>query len=75
MQAQRKAGYAPDRIVIPLAGDMTEGCYGSYDNQQFITSLNAADQLELAVAATERMVEAALGCAAGSGGHRGGVKP
>jgi hypothetical protein len=62
-QAQRKAGYAPDRIVLPLAGDMTEGCYGSYDNQQFITSLNAADQLELAVAATERLVEAALGCA------------
>jgi hypothetical protein len=61
--AQRKAGYAPDRIVLPLAGDMTEGCYGSYDNQQFITSLNAADQLELAVAATERLVEAALGCA------------
>jgi hypothetical protein len=60
---RRKLGYAPDRIVIPLAGDLTEGCYGSYDNQQFITSLNAADQLELAIAATERIVERALDCA------------
>jgi hypothetical protein len=57
---RRKAGYTPDRIVVPLAGDMTEGCFGSYDNQQFITSLNAADQLELAIAATERIVERAL---------------
>jgi hypothetical protein len=60
---RRKAGYAPERIVIPLAGDMTEGCFGSYDNQQFITSLNAADQLELAIAATERIVERALDAA------------
>jgi hypothetical protein len=59
---QKRAGYTPDRIIIPLAGDMTEGCYGSYDNQQFITSLNAADQLELAIAATERIVERALDC-------------
>lgn len=61
-ERQSKA-YTPDRIVVPLAGDMTEGCYGSYDNQQFITSLNAADQLELAIAATERIVERALDCA------------
>ena len=53
-------GYHPERIIIPLAGDMTEGCYGSYDNQEFITSLNAADQLELAVAAVDRHIEAAL---------------
>jgi hypothetical protein len=57
---RKRSGYAPQRIVIPLAGDMTEGCYGSYDNQLFITSLNAADQLELAIAATERIVERAL---------------
>jgi hypothetical protein len=61
--ARRKAGFTPERIVVPLAGDMTEGCYGSYDNQQFITSLNAADQLELAIAATERIVERALDAA------------
>jgi hypothetical protein len=60
---RKRLGYAPDRIVIPLAGDLTEGCYGSYDNQQFITSLNAADQLELAIAATERIVERALDAA------------
>jgi hypothetical protein len=60
---QKKAGYQPDRIVIPLGGDMTEGCHGSYDNQQFITSLNAADQLELAIAATERIVDRALDAA------------
>ena len=58
--ARRKAGYAADTIVIPLAGDLTEGCYGSYDNQLFITSLNAADQLELAVAAVDRIVDRAL---------------
>jgi hypothetical protein len=61
--ARRKAGFTPERVVIPLAGDMTEGCHGSYDNQQFITSLNAADQLELAIAATERIVERALDAA------------
>jgi len=61
--ARKQAGYSPERVVIPLAGDMTEGCFGSYDNQLFITSLNAADQLELAVAATERMVERALDAA------------
>jgi hypothetical protein len=61
--ARKRAGYAPDRIVVPIAGDVTEGCMGSYDNQLFITSLNAADQLELAVAATERIVERALDCA------------
>ena len=58
--ARQRKQYAPDRIVIPLAGDMTEGCHGSYDNQQFITSLNAADQLELAIAAVERVVDRAL---------------
>jgi hypothetical protein len=62
--ARRKAGYSADRIVIPLAGDMTEGCHGSYDNQTFITSLNAADQLELAVSAVDTIVERALDCAA-----------
>jgi hypothetical protein len=56
---QRKAGWTPDRIVIPLGGDMTEGCFGSYDNQEFITSLNAADQLEAAIAAIDLHVEAA----------------
>jgi hypothetical protein len=60
---QRRAGWAPDTIVIPLGGDMTEGCFGSYDNQEFITSLNAADQLELAIAAVERHVEAACDAA------------
>ena len=58
--ARRKAGYSSDVIVIPLAGDMTEGCHGSYDNQTFITSLNAADQLELAIAAVDRIVDRAL---------------
>jgi hypothetical protein len=57
---RRKLGYAPDTIVIPLAGDLTEGVCGSYDNQEFITTLNAADQLELAVAAVDRHVSAAV---------------
>lgn len=57
---RQRVSYAPDRIVISLAGDMTEGCHGSYDNQQFITSLNAADQLELAIAAVERIVDRAI---------------
>jgi hypothetical protein len=61
--ARRKAGFTPERIVVPLAGDMTEGCHGSYDNQTFITSLNAADQLELAIAATDRFVQRALDAA------------
>jgi hypothetical protein len=61
---QKKAGYQADRIVVPLAGDLTEGCHGSYDNQTFITSLNAADQLELAIAAVERIVDRALDTAA-----------
>jgi hypothetical protein len=57
---RRKLGYAPDTIVIPLAGDLGEGICGSYDNQQWITQLNSADQLELCIAAVERHVEAAL---------------
>jgi hypothetical protein len=60
---RRKSGYAPERIVVPLAGDQTEGCFGSYDNQLWATSLNAADQLELAIASTERIVERALDAA------------
>jgi hypothetical protein len=59
-QQVRKAGYQPQRIILPLAGDLTEGCSGSYDNQEFITSLNAADQLELAIAAVDQHIEAAL---------------
>ena len=55
-----KLGYAPDTIVIPLAGDLGEGVCGSYDNQEWITQLNSADQLELVVAAVERHVEAAI---------------
>lgn len=57
---RRKLGYAPDTIVIPLAGDLGEGVCGSYDNQEWITQLNSADQLELCVAAVERHVEAAI---------------
>lgn len=57
---RRKLGYAPQRIIIPLAGDLTEGVCGSYDNQEFVTSLNAADQLELAITAVERQIEAAV---------------
>jgi len=56
---QVKAGYSPHRVIVPLAGDLTEGVCGSYDNQEFVTVLNAADQLELAVAAVERVVDAA----------------
>lgn len=55
-----RLGHAPDTIVIPLAGDLTEGVCGSYDNQEFVTTLNAADQLELAIAAVERVVECAI---------------
>jgi hypothetical protein len=60
---RKRVGYSPQRIVVPLAGDMTEGCFGSYDNQLFVTSLNSADQLELAIAAVERIVERALDAA------------
>jgi hypothetical protein len=56
---RKRLGYEPDVIVIPLAGDLTEGVCGSYDNQEFVTTLNAADQLELAIAAVDRHVEAA----------------
>jgi len=59
----KASGYSPERIVVPFAGDMTEGCFGSYDNQLFITSMNAADQLELAIANAEKIVERALDCA------------
>ena len=58
-ERQRKAGFSAHRVVVPLAGDLTEGVCGSYDNQEFVTVLNAADQLELAVAAVERVVDAA----------------
>lgn len=57
------SGYAPQRIVVPFAGDLTEGCFGSYDNQLFVTSMNAADQLELAISKAETIVERALDCA------------
>jgi len=57
---RQRPAYAPDRIMIPLAGDVTEGCFGSYDSQLFVTSLNAADQLELAIAAVERIVDRAV---------------
>lgn len=57
---RRRLGYAPDTIVVPLAGDLTEGVCGSYDNQEFVTVLNSADQLELAVNAVEKVVEAAI---------------
>jgi hypothetical protein len=60
---RRALGYVPDVVVIPLAGDLTEGVCGSYDNQEFITSLNAADQLELAIAAIDKHVEAAVAAA------------
>ena len=58
-QERLRLGYAPDTIVVPLMGDLTEGVCGSYDNQEFVTVLNAADQLELAIAAVERVVDAA----------------
>lgn len=50
--------HAPDpaRIIVPLLGDLTEGCQGSYDNQQFTSTHNLADQLELAVEAVDRLV-------------------
>ena len=54
-QERLRLGYAPDTIVVPLMGDLTEGVCGSYDNQEFVTVLNAADQLELAIAAVERL--------------------
>lgn len=56
---QRKHGWSAERVVIPLAGDLTEGVCGSYDSQEFHVTLNAADQLELAIAAVERLVDAA----------------
>jgi hypothetical protein len=59
----KQSGYTPERIIVPFAGDMTEGCFGSYDNQLFVTSMNAADQLELAISKAETIVERALDCA------------
>ena len=61
---QRKNGYSAERIIVPFAGDLTEGCFGSYDNQLFVTSMNSADQLELAISKADPIIERALDCAA-----------
>lgn len=58
--SRRKLGYAPDTIVVPLAGDLGEGVCGSYDNQEWITQLNSADQLELCITGVQKHVDAAL---------------
>ena len=59
-EQRKKIGYTAERIIIPFAGDTTEGCHGSFDNQPWVTALNAADQQELAVAAAERVIERAI---------------
>lgn len=46
----------PARIVIPLLGDLTEGCSGSYRHQTYTVTHNAAEQLELAIEAVDRLV-------------------
>lgn len=50
----------PSTIVIPLMGDLTEGVTGSYENQAYTVSLNAAEQLEIATSMVDRLVERAL---------------
>ena len=43
------ARVTPDVIVVPLAGDLTEGVSCSYDHQTYSVTHNAAEQLELAI--------------------------
>lgn len=52
----RSQPIAPDTIVIPLLGDLTEGVSCSYSQQTYRVSHNAAEQLELAIEAVDRVV-------------------
>lgn len=55
----RKAGLRVDRIVLPLGGDLTEGCDSKGDNRLFMIKKNLIDQYEYAVDVVERLVIAA----------------
>lgn len=52
----RRTGWRPDRIVIPLLGDLTEGCEGSYPNQPFTVELDIRRQFTLALEQVDRLI-------------------
>jgi len=55
----RATGWRPDRIVIPLLGDLTEGCEGSYTNQPFTVELDIRRQFTLALEQVDRLIQEA----------------